>query len=140
MNVSNLLLQSGFYKRKKPSLYGMASPVIFNSQFVIELALLFLNPRLLAFEAAKIENARPANCAALYNSNFLNIRRVDRENTLHANAIRYFANRKRFGSAAAASLNYDSLKRLYACLIAFTNFIVDYDCISGLKFWKSIFN
>lgn len=58
----------------------------------------FLDSARFAFGLAQIEELGPADLAITDDLKFVDVRRMLRENTFHANAVRYFADCEGFGN------------------------------------------
>ena len=82
---------------------------------------------------SEIENTCSSDFTSFINFNFLNWRRINRENSFNAYRTRHFSNCKSFCWTWTSSLQNNTFKELCSCFITLSNFIINCDCISWTK-------
>ena len=92
-----------------------------------------LDAGLLARQVAQIVNPRTANDAHLVHFDAVDVRGVEREDTLHAYAVGYFADGKHFRDAAALYLDDHTAETLDTLLVSFHDSVGYGDGIAALE-------
>src|SRR5208282_3508011 len=87
----------------------------------------------LAGELAQVVELGAADIAAAQNLNLLDARRMQGENPLDADSVRYFAHRKSRAVAAAIDLDHDPFELLEPLLLAFNDLDLNSQRIAGAK-------
>src|SRR4051812_564253 len=92
-----------------------------------------LDTRCLALETAQIIQPRAAHASLLHHFNRADHRRMERENSLHADGEAYAPHGKRGPGQVAALADYHALKRLNTFLVAlaFLQANVHPHCVAG---------
>src|SRR5438445_2653553 len=87
----------------------------------------------LAFAGTKIIQSCAANASLLLHLNFCDARRMQRENSLHAFAIRYSAYGECFVESASLTLNHSARKYLVSFLVSLHNPHMDVYAVDDLE-------
>ena len=99
-------------------------------------ALDFLDLCRLALTSAQVIKLRAANLTATDQLNVIYAGRMDRESTLHSNAVRYATNSKCLPNAAVALGNDGSFKSLETFAVAFHDLYPDTHGITDIEVRK----
>src|SRR5699024_6003633 len=83
----------------------------------------FLDAGFLSRQVAQVVNPRTAHDAHLVHFDAVDVRGVERENALHADAVGDFTDGKHFRNAAAFYLNDHTAETLDALLVSFHDFV-----------------
>ena len=101
-------------------------------------SLLLLDPGFLAGQASEVEDPRAADFTYLVQFDRINERRLERENTLHADSVGHLADGEGLGDAGTAFLDHDATELLDTLLVfAFRGILLDLvgdgDGVTGLE-------
>ena len=81
-------------------------------------SLLFLDTGFLAGQTSQIVDAGPTHDAYLVDLDMVDVGRIEREDTFHADAVGNLTDREHFGNTAALDLNYGAAETLQTLLAA----------------------